>query len=120
MRVSLHVALAVASIMVASAASAQRAGHVAVRVTAKDSSGAPVPGAELTVTRGLKEVLAHGRTDSLGRGVMVIDGNAGEDADLEVTMRRIGYPRGDRFFDLSPRDTTDVAIVVAAPRTNTL
>ena len=120
MRVSLYVTLAAASIMVAATASAQTAGRVAVRVTAKDSTGAPVPGAELTVTRGLKEVIAHGRTDSLGRGVMVVDGNAGEDADLEVTMRKIGYPRGDRFFDLAPRDTTEVEITVAAPRTNTL
>lgn len=120
MRVSLQVALAAASILVATAGSAQTAGHVAVRVTAKDSSGAPVPGAELTVTRGLNEVIARGRTDSLGHGVMVIASNAGEDADLEVTMRRIGYPRGDRFFDLAPRDTTDVAITVAAPRTSTL
>jgi len=120
MRVSLHVALAAASIMFVGAASAQTPGHAAVRVTAKDSSGAPVPGAELTVTRGLKEVIAHGRTDSLGRGVMLIDARAGEDADLEVTMRRIGYPRGDHFFDLSPRDTTDVEITVGVPRTNTL
>ena len=31
-----------------------------VRVTARDSSGAPIPNAELAVMRGLHDVLTHG------------------------------------------------------------
>ena len=36
--------------------------HAVVRVTARDSSGAPIPNAELAVMRGLHDVLTHGAT----------------------------------------------------------
>lgn len=87
-----------------------------VRVTARDSTGAPVSAAELTVTRGLRDVVAHGVTDSAGRSVLAVD-NIKDSTDLQVVMRKIGYPRGDRFFTLSPHDTAAVSVVVAPRRT---
>jgi hypothetical protein len=85
-----------------------------VKITARDSGGAPVPGAELVITKGLRTVLAAGVTDSLGRSVIPVQVN--DSTDLQVTMRKIGYRRGDHFFALSPRDTARVTIVVGRPQ----
>jgi hypothetical protein len=35
-------------------------------------------------------------------------------------MRKIGYTRGDRFFEVGPRDTANVTITVARPKTSQL
>jgi len=94
----------------AATAGAQSTGRAIVRVTARDSSGAPVTGAELTVTRGLHDVVATGTTDAAGHGLLSVD--LKDSVDLQVTMRKIGYARGDRFFDAGPRDTTSVTVVV--------
>jgi len=95
----------------ASAASAQTAARTLVRVTARDSTGAVIPSAELTVTRGLREVIARGTTDDGGHAVLPVD--LKETEDLQVTMRKIGYSRGDRFFEAKPQGTADVTITVA-------
>lgn len=89
-----------------------------VRITAKDSSGVPVPAAELTVTHGLHDVVARGTTDDAGRGLLSFD--AKDSVDLQVTMRKIGYTRGDRFFDVGPHDTAAVTITVARPKSTEL
>ncbi|MEP6496218.1 MAG: carboxypeptidase-like regulatory domain-containing protein, partial [bacterium] len=99
----------------AAMAGAQSSSRAIVRITAKDSTGAPVPGAELTVTRGLHNVVAHGTTDDTGQGILSVD--LKDSTDLQVTMRKIGYARGDRFFDAGPRDTTNVTVTVARART---
>ena len=95
----------------ASAASAQTAARTLVRVTARDSTGAVIPSAELTVTRGLREVIARGTTDDGGHAVLPVE--LKETEDLQVTMRKIGYSRGDRFFEAKPQGTADVTITVA-------
>jgi len=95
----------------ASAASAQTAPRTLVRVTARDSTGAVIPSAELTVTRGLREVIARGTTDDGGHAVLPVD--LKETEDLQVTMRKISYSRGDRFFEAKPQGTADVTITVA-------
>lgn len=102
----------------AAAAGAQSTTRAFVRVTAKDSSGAPIPAAELTVTHGLHDVIARGTTDETGHGVLSFD--AKDSVDLQVTMRKIGYRRGDRFFDAGPRDTASVTITVGRPKTTEL
>ena len=110
----LFVRVAVASMSLAVAAGAQLPfGYV--RVTARDSTGAPVPNAELVVTKGLRSVLARGTTDSIGRALLGVQ--VGDSTDLQVTMRKIGYRRGDFFFDVGPRDTASVTIVVGRPVT---
>jgi hypothetical protein len=84
-----------------------------VRVTARDSTGAPVPQAELVVTKGLKDVVARGTTDDAGRALLGVP--VRDSTDLQVTMRKIGYRRGDFFFGVGPRDTASVTIVVGRP-----
>jgi len=108
-------ALALAGL--AGAANAQSTKRALVRITARDSSGAAIPSAELTVTRGLRDVVARGSTDEGGHAVLPVD--IKETEDLQVTMRKIGYARGDRFFELPLEGTADVAITVARrPATN--
>jgi len=106
---------AVAGIALATVAGAQSRPNAYIRVTARDSSGAPIPAAELTVRQGLLDVVAHGTTDSAGHGLLAVD--VKDSTDLQVTMRKIGYTRGDRFFDVGPHDTAAVTIVVGTPRT---
>jgi hypothetical protein len=107
--VPLFARAAVASVSLALAAGAQLPTGF-VKVTARDSTGAPVPGAELVVTKGLRSVVAAGVTDSLGHSVIPIQVN--DSTDLQVTMRKIGYRRGDHFFAVGPKDTAHVTIVV--------
>jgi hypothetical protein len=99
----------------AAAGAAQSPARATIHVTAHDSSGAPVTDAELTVTRGLRDVLAHGTTDSLGQARLIVAGLS-EPTDLEVVMRKIGYARGDQFFTTNPRDLVDLTIIVARPK----
>ena len=101
------------------AAGAQTPAHATIHVAARDSSGAPVTGAELTVTRGLRDVLAHGTTDSAGNAQLVVAGLS-EQTDLEVVMRKIGYARGDQFFTAEPHDLVAITITVPAPKSSTL
>ncbi len=103
-------ALAIAAAPIAGSA---QSAQTVIRVTARDSSGAPIPEAELAVVRGLHDVLAHGSTDSAGRGALYVDGLR-DSTDLQVVMRKIGYQRGDRFFPAWPHDTVSIKIVVGA------
>jgi hypothetical protein len=106
---SVFAGVAIATLSLATAAAAQLPTGF-VRITARDSSGAPVTDAELVVTKGMHTVIARGTTDSLGRALLGVQVN--DSTDLNVTMRKIGYRRGDHFFGVGPRDTTAVTIVV--------
>ena len=99
----------------AQSARAQSPARATIHVTAHDSSGAPVTGAELTVIQGLNDVLARGTTDSVGQARLVVAGLK-EQSDLEVVMRKIGYVRGDQFFTTNPRDLVDLTITVPKPK----
>lgn len=103
------------SLAAAAAAGAQTSARATIHVAARDSTGAPVTGAELTVTRGLRDVLAQGTTDSLGNAQLVVAGLS-EQTDLEVVMRKIGYARGDQFFTAEPHDL--VALTITVPKPN--
>jgi hypothetical protein len=102
----------------AAVAGAQQTDRAFVRITAHDSSGAPITGAEITVRSGLKDVVAQTTTDDEGRGMVSL--TAKDSSDFQLTMRKIGYTRGDRFFSVGPHDTADVDIIVPRPSTNTL
>lgn len=99
-----------------SIAGAQASNHAVVRVQARDSSGAPIAGAEITVVRNIKDVVAKTTTDEQGRAYATVE--LKDSSDFELTMRKIGYRRGDRFFEVGPRDTTLVNIVVPVPSAN--
>jgi hypothetical protein len=110
----LFVRVGVATCGLALTAGAQRPTGF-VRVTARDSTGAPVPQAELVVTRGLRDVVARGTTDDAGHALLGVQ--VSDSTDLQVTMRKIGYRRGDFFFGVGPRDTASITIVVGRPVT---
>jgi hypothetical protein len=89
-----------------------------VRVTVRDSTGAAIPSAELTVTRGVHDVIARGSTDEGGHAVLPVE--LKDSTDLSVTMRKIGYKRSDRFFEIAPNGNADVLLTVAPARTTEL
>jgi hypothetical protein len=82
-----------------------------LRISARDSSDVPIPGADFTVTRGLHDVVAHGTTDDNGLGFASFD--AKDSLDLQVTLRKIGFARTDHFFAGAPFDTSVVMLVAA-------
>lgn len=88
-----------------------------VRVFVVDSAGAAVTGADLAVLRGLNDVIAHATTDRFGRASL---GVTAEPGDYDIVIRKLGYPRSDRFFELGTRDTLALSIVVPAPIAKTL
>jgi hypothetical protein len=87
-------------------------------VTAKDSSGNVIPSAEVAVTRGVKDVLARGTTNDRGQAVLSVA--VKDSSDFQVTMRKIGFLRSDRFFAVGPFDTASVEITAARVRANEL
>lgn len=99
-----------------STAGAQSATRAVVRVSARDSSGVPVQRAELTLVHGLRDVIARGTTDEEGQGTLLVP-DVKDSTDYQVVMRRIGYPRTDRFFSVGPRDTAKIEIIVARQNT---
>jgi hypothetical protein len=100
------------------AAGAQSLPRAFVAVTARDSTGVPITSAEITLTRGLKDVIGTSRTDSAGRALLSVE--VKDSTDFQITMRKIGYQRGSRFFGVGPYDTAKVTVVVAPPRPATL
>ncbi len=104
---------AIAAIAATPGTSPAQSPRTVIRVTARDSSGAPISNAELAVVRGLHDILAHGATDSAGQGALYVD-SLRDSTDLQVVMRKIGYQRGDRFFPAWPHDSVNVKIVVGA------
>ncbi|HXT16072.1 MAG TPA: carboxypeptidase-like regulatory domain-containing protein [Gemmatimonadaceae bacterium] len=103
---------------IASTAGAQTAPNAFVRVTATDSAtGAPLASAEITLTRGLHDVVARGTTDDQGHGILPV--SVKDSTDFNVTIRKIGFRRGDRFFDVGPKDTANLVLRVPST-TNTL
>jgi len=103
--------------LAAAAGAQQTSSRAYVRVTAHDSSGAPITGAEITVRSGLRDVIGQTTTDDDGQGLVSLP--AKDSTDFQLTMRKIGYVRGDRFFSVGPKDTALVSIVVPRP-SNTL
>lgn len=114
---SIRLAL-VAAVAFTAALSGQSTSNAVVQIIARDSTGAPVPAAEVTIARRLHEVAAHGMTDSTGRARLYVA--LKDSAELQVTMRKIGYARGDRFFDAGPHDSVVVTITVPPRRLSEL
>jgi hypothetical protein len=82
-----------------------------VRVQLVDAtSGAPVVGAEVSVVRGLRQVVTRAVTDDAGQRVLSVPGDSG---DYQVVIRKIGYRRADRFFPAVGRDTLVLAFSMA-------
>lgn len=86
-------------------------GRLTVQVRVVDTSGAPLPGVDVSILQGLQEVLANGPTDSSGYRRLAVPRRSGA---YQLTTRRIGYQRGDRFFPAPKGDT--IAFVVEMRR----
>jgi hypothetical protein len=108
----------IALLSVATAAGAQTARRGTVVVSVHDSTGAVIPNAELTLTRGLKDIIGRARTDDAGEATLAFE--VSDSTDLQVTMRKIGYPRTDRFFEGAPSGHDWLAITVPRLKGNTL
>src|SRR5207248_3138712 len=67
---------------------------ILVRVHVVDSARAPVAAAELTIVRGLKDVMARGQTNDAGDAVLRVKR---AESDHQLIVRRIGYSRTERF-----------------------
>jgi hypothetical protein len=109
----MRVAAAVLGLFTLSAVAQAQSDRGFVRITARDSSGAPIPAAEITVRSGLKDIVAQTTTDEQGRGFVSVP--LKDSSDFQITMRKIGYLRGDRFFAVGTRDTAEVSIIVPRP-----
>ena len=93
--------------------------HAIVRITARDSTGAVIPAAELTVTRGLHDVIARGTTDAAATPSCRVELKdterpPGHDAQDWLLARRSllrGQPAGTPPTSRSPsrRPMTDLA-----------
>jgi hypothetical protein len=66
-----------------------------VRVQVMDSTGTPIEGAEVSLMRGLRTVLATARTNQAGEHEFLVDRDS---TDYSVVARKVGYARGDRFI----------------------
>ncbi len=91
----------------AQATDARRAPTV-VTVRVADSLGLVVPDAEVTLMRGLKEMVASARTNASGEHEFIVDLDS---TDYSIVARKIGFARGDRFFSVA-RAAVNVDVVM--------
>lgn len=111
--------MSVRTIVLAAAFGALIAGHaraqtqpppdVPVRLTVVDSAGGPVRGADVSIVRGLHEIVGHGMTDAAGRATILVTRDM---AELQAAARRVGFEPATRFFTVSAGDGIDVALVL--------
>ncbi len=69
-----------------------------VRVRVADSARTGVPGADVSIIRGLNEIIGRGTTDNEGRASVSIASVSG---DLQISVRKVGYSPASQFFILS-------------------
>jgi hypothetical protein len=81
---------------------------VVIDVHVLDARNVAVPGADVSIVRGLNDVVAHGTTDQSGRRPLTTPRSS--DA-LQVVVRKIGYARSDQFV-LPSHDTVVARIVL--------
>jgi len=100
-----------ASVAIATTAPAvaQDAPRTLVRLTVKDSLGAPVPDASVSVVRGLRDTVLNGTTGADGVRVLAVPRG---DAPVQVIVRRIGFARADRFVTVAGHDSVTVGLTM--------
>jgi hypothetical protein len=100
------------SLCAAAGARAQGTLNVTLRIHVTDSSGTRVPSADVAVTRGLKDVIAHGTTDASGDASLSI-ARLGDNTNIIV--RKIGFNRADRFVRIATDSVIPVEIRLVRP-----
>jgi Carboxypeptidase regulatory-like domain len=89
---------------------AQGSASVVIALRVVDSASAPVPGADVSIVRGVSSVLAHAATDAAGNARLALP--AGE-KNLQLVARRIGYQPLYRFFDAPAADSTTMSVTLS-------
>jgi hypothetical protein len=93
----------------------QTLGTFSVVVRIADSANVAVGDADVSIVQGLSGTLAHATTSGAGRVSLTLPR---VDGTLQLTVRKIGFVRGYRFFSLGPDDTLRFEMRLArAPRT---
>lgn len=96
--------------LLAPVAAAQRSRDVVIRVRVVDTANAPVSAADVSVVKGLQDLLGAGVTDDRGVRSLTVPRR---DGDYQVVVRKIGYQRTERFFAAPSGDTTTFQIVLS-------
>jgi len=85
-------------------------GQTVVHVQLASAAGDPVAGANVSVLRGLSEVVGQATTDSAGSARFVFTAAKGE---YQIRSRKIGYTAGDRVFNIDrPADTATYRVLM--------
>ena len=90
-------------------AGAQAPAQTLVRVTVRDSTGAPVPSAGITVLRGLRDTVATTTTDAAGARSLFVPRDG---PPIQVVARKIGYVRAELFAVVAGRDSVRAAVTM--------
>lgn len=104
-RLAAGAALPAGAVVPSTVAGAQETGALRVRVT--DPAGAPVPGATVSLIRGVRDVVAEGRTGADGVRVLTAPVSSGE---VQLVVRRIGFLRADQFLVRLMPDTLPITV----------
>lgn len=87
-----------------------------IRVQVADSLGRAIDNAEVSLMRGLKTVVASGRSNAAGQHEFIVDLDS---TDYSVVARKIGFSRGDRFVAVE-RNAIDALVTMRQFDANTL
>ncbi|HEX4681830.1 MAG TPA: carboxypeptidase regulatory-like domain-containing protein [Gemmatimonadaceae bacterium] len=105
-RLLLRAAVTAVTAVFSRALAAQVPGNVAVAVAVvvrvADSANVAVADADVSIVQGLSGTLAHATTNANGRISLTIPR---VDGTLQLSVRRIGFVRGYRFFSVGADDT---------------
>jgi len=88
----------------------QTPGTVVIAVRVADSTNAPVSDADVSIVRGVSNVVAHSATNATGRARLLVP--AGE-ANLQLVARKIGYQPLYRFFTSPSADSTTLTVALS-------
>ncbi|MEP6619875.1 MAG: carboxypeptidase regulatory-like domain-containing protein [bacterium] len=83
--------------------------RIVIVVHVTDSLRAPVENADVSVVRGVKDVLASGVTDRGGQRRLALDAR---EEDYQVVARKVGFARSSVFVDRGRRDSLRVEITL--------
>src|SRR3569833_879732 len=97
----------------AAAASAQTGNRGFVKITTRDTTGAIVPSAEITIRTGLKDVVTTATTDEHGQ--ILVSFPVKDSSDIQVTARKISYAHDERNNEAAAKDTAVVDVIFKRP-----
>src|SRR5262249_49627877 len=94
----------------ATRAAGQAPTSVVVTVRIVDSANAPVADADVSVVRGIANVVAHTATNAAGNARLTVPGG---EANLQLVARKIGYQPLYRFFTSPKADSTAMSLTLS-------